>query len=98
MCSCGWERECVSAWAAESVSRLHQQLGDVGVEHVTRIEAPEGPTNGEQLHAVPAGCHASHPAASGPFKSACLFCPSPRGDSVHSGGAWWLAQFAPAVP
>ena len=23
LCSCGWERECSSAWAAQSVSRLH---------------------------------------------------------------------------
>lgn len=47
-CSCGWGRECVSAWAAESVSRLHQQLGEVGVEHVMQIEEPEGPA-GKQL-------------------------------------------------
>ena len=39
-CSCGWERECVSEWAAQSVSKLHPQLGDVGVEHKTRVEAP----------------------------------------------------------
>lgn len=51
-CSCGWGRECSSAWAGESVSRLHQQLGDVGVEHATQIEAPEGPKSGEQLPLV----------------------------------------------
>jgi len=39
-CSCGWERECASQWAAESVSKLHRQLGDVGVEHKTQVEAP----------------------------------------------------------
>ncbi len=52
VCSCGWGRECSSAWAAESVSRLHQQLGDVGVEHATQIEAPEGSKSGEQLPLV----------------------------------------------
>jgi hypothetical protein len=35
VCSCGWERKCVSEWAAESVSRLHQQLGVLRVEHAT---------------------------------------------------------------
>jgi hypothetical protein len=48
-CSCGWERECVSAWAAESVSRLHKQLGAVGVDHTTHVEVPAAPTSGEQL-------------------------------------------------
>lgn len=38
----------MSAWAAVSVSRLHQQLGEVGVEHVMQIEEPEGPA-GKQL-------------------------------------------------
>jgi len=47
VCSCGWERESVSEWAAESVSRLHQQLGVLGVEHATTIEGPDGP-NAEQ--------------------------------------------------
>jgi hypothetical protein len=50
-CSCGWGRECVSAWAAESVAKLHQQLGEVGVEHATTIERPDSPT-GEQLRLV----------------------------------------------
>jgi len=27
-CSCGWTRECSSRWAAESVTKLHQLLGD----------------------------------------------------------------------
>jgi len=52
ICSCGWTRERSSERVAESVSRLHQQLGDVGVEHATRIEAPEGPRRGEQLPLV----------------------------------------------
>ena len=31
VCSCGWERECSSEWAAESASKLHPQLRlDVG--------------------------------------------------------------------
>jgi hypothetical protein len=46
-----WERECVSAWAAQSVSRLHQQLGALDVKHAIRIEAPEAP-RGEQLPLV----------------------------------------------
>jgi len=25
-CSCGWERECSSKWAAKSVSKLNQKL------------------------------------------------------------------------
>lgn len=48
-CSCGWGRECVSEWAAQSVSRLHQQLGEMGVEHATKVEGPDGPSGGEQL-------------------------------------------------
>ena len=52
LCSCGWERECVSAWAAESVSRLHKQLGAVGVEHATHVEAPGDASRGEQLPLV----------------------------------------------
>ena len=51
-CSCGWGRECVSSWAAESVSKLHQQFGELGVEHVTQVEGPEGATSGEQLPLV----------------------------------------------
>ena len=39
-CSCGWGRECSSEWAANAASRLHRQLGDLGVEHVTHVEAP----------------------------------------------------------
>ena len=49
-CSCGWGREALSEWAANAVSRLHQQLAEVGPEHVTQLEGP-GPqhTVGEQL-------------------------------------------------
>lgn len=48
-CSCGWGRECASEWAAESVSRLHPQLGDLGVEHATQIEPPVNVRDGRQL-------------------------------------------------
>lgn len=48
-CSCGWGLECVSAWAAESVSRLHRQLGELGVEHATTVEGPDSHQAGEQL-------------------------------------------------
>ena len=51
-CSCGWGRECVSEWAAKSVSKLHQKFEGVGVEHGTQIEAPEGAKGGEQLPLV----------------------------------------------
>jgi hypothetical protein len=27
-CSCGWGRECVSAWAAKSVSNMDQRIGE----------------------------------------------------------------------
>jgi hypothetical protein len=43
-CFCGWGRECISEWAATWVSRLHQQLADVGTEHITQVEGP-----GQQL-------------------------------------------------
>jgi hypothetical protein len=48
-CSCGWGRECVSEWAARSVSRLHPQLAPVDVAHVTRVEGPESSAGGQQL-------------------------------------------------
>jgi hypothetical protein len=41
-CSCGWERECSSEWAARSVAKLHPQLAPMDVAHVTRVEGPEG--------------------------------------------------------
>jgi len=54
ICSCGWERECVSEWAAGSVSKLHKQFGDVGVEHTTQVKGPatEDHGSGEQLPLV----------------------------------------------
>jgi hypothetical protein len=48
-CSCGWGREASSEWAANAVSRLHQQLAGVGTEHVTRVEGRDQPEAGEQL-------------------------------------------------
>jgi len=48
-CSCGWERECISRWAAESVSKLHRQLEGVGTDHRTHVEAPGDSGPGEQL-------------------------------------------------
>ena len=52
LCSCGWDRECISEWAAESVSRLHKQLGAAGVEHSTHVEYPHDSSGGEQLPLV----------------------------------------------
>jgi hypothetical protein len=51
-CSCGWERECSSEWAARSVSKLHllhPQLTPMDVAHVTRVEGPDGGADGQQL-------------------------------------------------
>jgi hypothetical protein len=48
-CSCGWERECASEWAAQSVSRLHPQLAPMDVAHMTRVEGPESGAGGQQL-------------------------------------------------
>jgi hypothetical protein len=40
-CSCGWEREASSAWAASAILRLHvQHLGDPTIEHTVTIEEP----------------------------------------------------------
>jgi hypothetical protein len=47
-CSCGWERECSSEWAVQSVSRLHPQLSAIDVTHVTRVEGPDQATSGGQ--------------------------------------------------
>jgi hypothetical protein len=48
-CSCGWERETVSEWAARSVGQLHPQLAPMDVVHTTRVEGPEDATGGQQL-------------------------------------------------
>ena len=48
-CSCGWERECSTEWAASSVARLHPKLAAMDVAHVTRIEGPDEPGGGQQL-------------------------------------------------
>ena len=49
-CSCDWGRECVSAWVARSVSKLHHpQLAPMDVAHVTRVEGPEDSAAGQQL-------------------------------------------------
>jgi hypothetical protein len=48
-CSCGWGRECVSEWAAESVSKLHPQLATMNVPHVTRVEPTDDSGSDRQL-------------------------------------------------
>ena len=49
-CSCGWGREASSGWAANAVSRLHQQLADAGTAHVTQLEGRGSEQRvGEQL-------------------------------------------------
>jgi hypothetical protein len=40
VCSCGWSRECISRWAAESVVKLHPRLSTPGIEHTVTIEEP----------------------------------------------------------
>ena len=49
ICSCGWTRKASSTWAANSISKLHRQLGRVGVEHAARIDGLSAPTDGGQL-------------------------------------------------
>jgi hypothetical protein len=49
ICSCGWERECSSEWAAQSVSKLHPQLAPMDVAHMTRVEGPDDSGRGQQL-------------------------------------------------
>ena len=48
-CSCGWTREAVSEWAAKSISKLHPTLGPTGIEHVTRVKAPDEALGKSQL-------------------------------------------------
>jgi hypothetical protein len=40
ICSCGWGRECISRWAAESVVKLHPRLSVPGTQHTITIEEP----------------------------------------------------------
>ncbi len=40
ICSCGWSRECISQWAAESVAKLHPRLSVPGTPHALMIEEP----------------------------------------------------------
>jgi len=47
---CGWGRECISRWAAESVVKLHPRLSVPGTQHTITIEEPPAdPAAGEQL-------------------------------------------------
>ena len=48
-CSCGWEREAVSEWAAQSLSKLQPQLAAMDVAHVTRVEGPDQTSAAQQL-------------------------------------------------
>jgi len=47
-CSCGWEREAVSEWAAQSLCKLHPQLAAMDVAHVTRVVRPDQAAAGDQ--------------------------------------------------
>jgi len=51
VCSCGWEREASSAWAATASVRLHvRHLGSPGIQHSLTIEEPPADAPpGEQL-------------------------------------------------
>ena len=49
ICSCGWEREAASEWAARSVGKLHPQLDPMDAAHVTRVEEPDDSPGGQQL-------------------------------------------------
>jgi hypothetical protein len=52
-CSCGWSRECISRWAAESVTKLHPRLSVPGTQHTTTIEQPPADTPpGTQLSLI----------------------------------------------
>ena len=37
LCTCGWRRECLSAWAAESAAKVHQRLGS-NHQHAHRFD------------------------------------------------------------
>ena len=44
-CSCGWEREASSLWAATAIFRLHaRHLGDPGIDHTITIKEPPADT------------------------------------------------------
>lgn len=47
-CSCGWERECVSEWAAQAARKLHLQFAPMDVAHTTRVEGPDRGAGGTQ--------------------------------------------------
>jgi len=50
ICSCGWGRECISRWAAESVAKLHPRLGASDTVHTVKIEEPPADApDGHQL-------------------------------------------------
>jgi hypothetical protein len=49
LCSCAWERECSSEWAARSVSKLHSQLAPMDVPHVTTVNGPGEGAGPQQL-------------------------------------------------
>ena len=50
-CSCGYSRECISAWAATATGKLHVvHLGDKAVRHVVTVKKPPQDSRpGEQL-------------------------------------------------
>src|ERR1700730_8759990 len=52
VCSCGWTREASSAWAAKSMSRLHERIGLPEVKHAARVEFLDGPESGSQLPVI----------------------------------------------
>jgi len=52
ICSCGWTREAISAWAAKSISKLHPRLAGADEAHVTRVEGPDDSPAERQLTLV----------------------------------------------
>ena len=52
ICSCGWTREVISAWAAKSISKLHPRLAQADKVHVTRVEGPDDRAGERQLTLV----------------------------------------------
>jgi hypothetical protein len=39
-CSCGWGRECISRWAAESVVKLHPRRSTPDAGHIITLHEP----------------------------------------------------------